>query len=527
MRKNNYLLLLSLVVMSTMAFTGCKTSKLSNSVTYEKQKSIVVIYDNDVHCGIDGYPKMAGLRDAISDTAYTALVSSGDFLQGGTTGALSHGQYIVDIMKTMDYDAITLGNHEFDYGVPAMLTLLDQVDNSRVACVNFRDMTGKRIYQPYIMKQMGNKKVAFIGAVTPTAMATEAYSFFDKDDKQIYDLAEKEVYQMVQEQVDEARKAGADYVIMITHLGEDKNAMNVDSHGLVEATNGIDIVLDGHSHSVIPHDVVINKDGKPIIVTQTGTKLANVGKLVISPDGKFSTELVPIANCTQVSEKVQHATDSIKNLMSELVNRKICKLDYDLHILDANGKQAVRRQETNAGDIVTDAYRAISGAEIAITNGGGIRSEAKAGDLTYGDVIAFLPYDNYLSVVEVTGSQLLDILETCTSFIPVEDGDFPQVSGLKFTVNASRETNRVTDLVILNKETNEYDPVDLDRTYQLATIDYCITGGGLRSKLKKNNVLKPSIMVYNECLIQYIVEHLNGHIGKEYAEPQGRITIVN
>lgn len=507
-------------------FTGCKTSKNYNTTTYEKQKSIVVIYDNDVHCGIDGYPKMAGLRDAISDTAFTALVSSGDFLQGGTTGALSHGQYIVDIMKTMNYDAITLGNHEFDYGVPAMLKLLEQVD-AHVACVNFRDMNGKRIYEPYVMKQMGNKKVAFIGAVTPTAMATEAYSFFDKDDNQIYDLAQEEVYQMVQEQVNEARKAGADYVIMITHLGEDKNSMNVDSHGLVEATNGIDIVLDGHSHSVIPHDTVYNKDGKPIIVTQTGTKLANIGKLVISPDGKFTTELIPMEKCTHVSAKVQHATDSINNLMSVLVNRKICKLDYDLRILDENGKQAVRREETNAGDIVTDAYRAITGAEIAITNGGGIRSQAKAGDLTYGDVIAFLPYDNYVSVVEVSGSQLLDVLETCTSFIPVEDGDFPQVSGLKFTVHTSRKTNRVTDLVILNKKTNEYEPVDLNRTYQLATIDYCITGGGLRSKLKKNNVIKPSIMIYNECLIQYIVEHLNGHIGEEYATPQGRITILN
>lgn len=526
MRTKHFFPLLSLVAMSAVVFTGCKTSKLPVNQVYEKQKSIVVIYDNDVHCGIDGYARMAGLRDAVSDTAYTALVSSGDFLQGGTTGALSHGQYIVDIMKTMDYDAITLGNHEFDYGVPAMFNLLEQV-GSPVACVNFRDMTGKRIYEPYVMKQMGNKKVAFIGAVTPTTMATEAYSFFDKDDKQLYDLAEKEVYQMVQEQVNEARKAGADYVVMITHLGEEKNYMNVDSHGLVEATNGIDIVLDGHSHSVIPHDIVNNKDGKPIIVTQTGTKLANVGKLLITPDGKLSTELIPIEKCTQVSAKVQHATDSIKTLMDVLVNRKICKLDYDLHILDENGKQAVRREETNAGDIVTDAYRALTGADFAITNGGGIRSEAKAGDLTYGDVIAFLPYDNYVSIVEITGAQLLDVLETCTSFIPVEDGDFPQVSGIKFTVHASRDTNRVTDLVVLNKTTGEYEPVDLDRTYQLATIDYCITGGGLRSKLKKNNVIKPSIVIYNECLIQYVVENLKGHIGDEYAKPQGRITIVN
>lgn len=504
-------------------FTGCTTSRQAHGRDAAK-KSIVVIYDNDVHCGIDNYAKMAGLRDAVSDTAYTAIVSSGDYLQGGTPGALSHGQYIVDIMKHMHYDAITLGNHEFDYGVPVMLNLLKQV-GSPVACVNFRDMQGKRIYEPYVMKQIGNKKLAFIGAVTPTTMATEAYAFFDKDDNQLYDLAQKEVYQLVQEQVDEARRNGADYVIILSHLGEDKNRMNVDSHGLIAATNGIDVVLDGHTHSVIPHDVVKNKDGKPVVITQTGTKLVNIGKLVISPEGNFSTELIPTDKWTRENAEVKQATDSINTLMNELVNRKVCKLDYDLRILDDRGKQAVRREETNAGDIVADAYRIITGADFAITNGGGIRSEAKAGELTYGDIIALLPYDNYVSLVEITGKQLVEVLEACTAFLPSTNGDFPQVSGMKFTVNASQNADRITDLVILNKQTNKYEPVDLNRTYQLATIDYCITGGGLQGKLKNNNVLKPSIVVYNECLIQYVTEHLNGHIGEEYAKPQGRITI--
>lgn len=518
MKKAKSLLLLAA---GAAMLTGCKSTKAP--VVQVPEKSIVIVYDNDVHCDIDGYAKMAGLRDAISDTAWVATVSCGDYLQGGTPGALSHGQYIVDIMKHMKYDAITLGNHEFDYSVPTMMDLLKQI-GAPVTCVNFRDMQNKRFYEPYVMKQLGNKKVAFIGVVTPTTLDTEAYSFYDKDDKQIYDLASDICYQLVQEQVDAARKAGADYVVVLSHLGEDKNNRNVDSHGLAQVTNGIDVILDGHTHNVIPHVYENNKDGKPVLISQTGIKFLNVGKLLITPDGKISTELIPRAEFKHENAEVKQATDSINALLDAIVKKPICKCDVDLRILDDQGLQEVRKAETNAGDLVADAYRIITGADFAITNGGGIRSEVKAGNLTYGDIVSLLPYDNYVSIVEVTGQDLVDVLTACTQFLPVRNGDFPQVSGMKFTVNVGQKES-ISNLVILNKATNEYEPVDLKKTYQLATIDYCITGGGLQGKLKKNNIIKPSIVIYNECLIQYVTEKLNGHITTDYAQPQGRITI--
>lgn len=512
---------LILLAASTALFTGCKSTK--SQVAQVPEKSIVIVYDNDAHCEIEGYAKMAGLRDAISDTAWVATVSCGDFLQGGTPGAISHGQYIVDIMKHMKYDAVTLGNHEFDYGVPAMFKLLEQI-GSPVACVNFRDMQNKRIYEPYVMKQMGNKKVAFIGTVTPTALDTEAYSFFDTDDKQIYDLASDVTYQLVQEQADAARKAGADYVIVLSHLGEDKNNRNVDSHGLAKATAGIDVILDGHTHNVVPRVYENNKEGKPVLITQTGVKFLNVGKLIISPDGNITTELVDRAKIDNVNAEVQQATDSINKILDATVKKPICKCDVDLRILDDQGLQEVRKAETNAGDLVADAYRIVTGADFAITNGGGIRTEVKAGNLTYGDIVSLLPYDNYVSIVEVTGQELKDVLAACTQFLPTRNGDFPQVSGIKFTVNVG-QAESISNLVVLNKATNEYEPVDLKKTYQLATIDYCITGGGLQGKLKKNTIIKPNIIIYNECLIQYVTETLNSHITDQYAEPQGRITI--
>lgn len=520
MKKSVYLSALAV----SLLMTSCGIfNKPIIDQAYIKEKSIVVLYDNDVHCNIAGYAKLAGLRDAISDTAHVAVVSSGDYLQGGTAGAISHGQYIVDVMKKVKYDAVTLGNHEFDYGINEMFDLLKQLD-APVVCANLRDMKGKQVFSPYIMKQYGAKKVAFIGAVTPGTLRTEAYSFYDKNDKQMYDLAAKDIYTLVQNAADEARKKGADYVIVLSHLGEDPTLENIDSHGLIKATKGIDVVLDGHTHNVVPALMVNNKDGKPVLITQTGTKFWNAGKLLITPEGKITAELINEKNMTRVNPVVQAATDSVLALSNEITSRPICESEVDLVILDDNGRQRVRVAETNAGDIVADAFRMMTDADLGVTNGGGIRTQIKAGKLTYGDMVSLLPYDNYVSVVELTGRELTDMLTATTGNLPNESGDFPQVSGIKFTVNVGK-ADRITDLVVLNKTTGKYEPVVMDKTYRLATTDYCITGGGMAGKLKNNKVVLDKYIVYNECLIKYVTEKLNSHIGQEYAKPQGRITV--
>jgi len=514
--KKSFLSFLSLLML-----TGCATHR--NVVPTQPERSIVVVYDNDVHCNIDGYSLMAGLRDAVSDTAYVAMVSSGDYLQGGTPGAISHGQYVADVMRSMHYDAIALGNHEFDYGMDQMFALLKHI-GAPVTSANLRDMQDNAVFAPYIIREFGKRKVAFIGAVTPTALYTEAYSFFDKDDRQFYHLSEKQIYQRVQEAVNAARAEGADYVVILSHLGEEENDLNIESHGLAASTRGIDVILDAHSHNFIPHDYVNNLDGKPVLVTQTGTKFQHVGRLIIMPDGKMETKLTPLSQLTRHNEEVKHVTDSINDLANQLIKRPICKSDVKLQILDEEGKQAVRYRETNAGDLVADAFRMLTGADFAITNGGGIRTELEAGNLNYGDIVSLLPYDNYVSIIEIKGSKLVEILKACTQFLPTVNGDFPQVSGMKFEVHVGAE-QPITNLVILDKKTGEYLPVDLDRTYELSTTDYCITGGGLQGILKKEPIQKPNLLVYNEALIKYVTENLNGHIGEEYREPQGRIKI--
>lgn len=529
MKKRN---IITLICLALLMVSGASAQKKGVYRKAHSQRSIVILYENDVHCAIDGYQYMAGLRDAISDTAHCCLVSEGDFLQGGTPGALTTGKYIADIMQTMHYDAITLGNHEFDYGVPRMYELLEQI-GAPVTSSNFRSVADNRlIYKPYIMKRMGRRYVAFVGVTTPTTLYSEAYAFNDAAGNLKYDLCENEVSKRVQDAVNMARAEGANYVILLSHVGEDDNPLHVTSTKIVQETSGIDVVLDGHTHSVVREKSIKNKEGKEVLVVQTGTKFANVGKLLIQNDGTISNELIPLNTIEQKSALVAHVTDSIKADMEIVTSQHICTSKYKMSIHNEKGKQGTRLQEMPVGNLVTDAYRIMTDADMAITNGGGLRTSMKDGDITYGDLLALLPFDNYLLTIEVTGQKLVETLNATTQLLPKEDGQFAQCSGIRYTIdmNAEPDANgiysRVKDVEILEKESGTYQPIEMDKTYSLATIDYCVTGGGLHNSLKGARILKHYNILYSKAVIQYITDVLKGYIGEEYAQPQGRITII-
>ncbi len=490
------------------------------------QKSIVILYENDVHCGIEGYTKLAGLRDAIqrADTAYVAAVCVGDFLQGNTTGAISKGQYIADIMKHMHYDAVTLGNHEFDYGVPRMKALLEQI-GSPVVCANFFDAgEPQAYYAPYIICKYGDKRVAFIGACTPETMILEGYSFYDTNGILLYDLKQNNFYQLIQQAVDKARSEGADYVVLLSHVGETPQSMGFSSHRLVNAVRGIDVVLDGHSHNVFENAKAVDPDGRQITVTQTGTQFANVGKLVITPKGEFITKLIKSSEIPYENKKVTATIDSIHQMVKAVTSKVVAHCDYTLVVSDENDQWIVRSQETNAGDLVADAYRKAMKADIGFENGGGLRNDIASGDITYGDIIGMLPYDNTLRRIMVSGEQLVQMLTRCTASLPELDGNFPQCSGIRFTVHSKKHT--VSDVEILQAD-GSYAPINLKRTYSVALTNYNHEGGGFYECFKKCPVLFESTLRYYEALSDYMVNDLGGIVGKSYEQPQGRIRIVN
>ena len=487
------------------------------------ERSLVILHDNDVHCAIDGYAKVAGLRDAIRDTADVLLVSSGDFLQGAVAGAISKGQYIVDIMKTVGYDAVAFGNHEFDYKIPRLRELMAQI-HAPVVCANLVDMkTGKTLFAPYIIRGVGRHRVAFVGAVTPSTMQSDRFAFYSDKGEVLYSLMPEQVYSLVQKAVDKARAEGADIVVVLSHLGEDKTDEDVDSHGLVAKTRGIDVVFDAHTHSLIVADTVRNLDGKPIVITQTGSSFANIGKCLIMPDGRMSQSMIPVSEIKHRNGRVAMATEEVKKRMEQVTSRVVGHCDYVLRILDDADEYLVRYAETNAADLLADAFIAATGAEIAIINGGGIRNQPKAGDLTYGDFISMLPYDNLVQVVEVKGSTIVELLRLNTMNMSYDNGNFPQVAGLRYTIHTG--IHSVTDVEVLQAD-GKYSPIEPDRYYKVATMDYCVTGGGFGGILRDSKVLQQTNINYRDAMIDFVEKDLKGVIGINYAKPQGRITVV-
>jgi 2',3'-cyclic-nucleotide 2'-phosphodiesterase (5'-nucleotidase family) len=506
------------------ALTACSCDESTIVNPSEGQKSIVLLFDNDVHCAIDGYARLAGLRDAIaaSDTAWAAAVSSGDFLQGGMSGALSHGGYIVDVMRNVGYDAVTLGNHEFDYGVPRMKELLPKL-NAPVVCSNFFAMGATQpSYAPYIIRSYGSRRVAFVGVTTPETMQDESYSFFDDEGNQLYDLRTDDVTQIVQTAVDDVRRQGADYVVLLSHLGEKQPALGLSSHDLVAATRGIDVVLDGHTHSVIEHDNVANLDGKLVPVAQTGTQFANVGKLVIAADGRITPTLIATDDIPYMSTRVGATIDSVSQEVSAVALRQIAATEFALTINDADGNRLVRRGVTNLADLVTDAFRHAMQAEIGLSNGGGIRANILAGDISYGDLINVMPFDNHMAKIAATGAQIVAMLERCTAALPEEDGQFPQVSGLRYTVHQKSHT--VSDVQVLAGDT--WQPLDPGRTYTIATTDY-YRGGGFYDTLKDCTLVSLDTLLYRDAMADYLQTTLGGTVPAAYATSQGRITVVD
>lgn len=528
--------ILALMLVLIMVLAGCGTGNSTPAA-----KDIVILYTNDAHCGIEdgmGYQGLSAAKRALLAAGNKVLlVDNGDAVQGDTIGTLSKGEYIIDIMNKLGYDVATPGNHEFDYGMDQFNKLVEKADFDYISC-NFVDKDGSPVLKPYVIKEADGVKIAFVGISTPKTITTSTPTYFqDGNGNYIYgfmqdDTGEK-LYAAVQSAVDAARKEGAKYVIAMAHLGIEADCQPWTSSDVIVNTSGIDVVLDGHSHSTIAGDIVKNKEGKDVILTSTGTKLANIGCLTITADGKLSTALI---NDDGVGETISE----IKKGYEEMVNTVVASTKVELTVNDpVSGERMVRRQETNLGDLCADAYRAMSGADIAVVNGGGIRVSIPAGDITYGQIIAVHPFGNEMCVVEATGQQILDALEMGARNAPGECGGFLQVSGMSYEIDLNVEpTVEVNADGMFTGVSGKYrvknvkvgdEPLDLAKTYTLASHNYMLKSAGDGMAMFQGcTLLQDSVMIDNQVLINYIVDVLGGVVGEDYADPygQGRITVI-
>lgn len=510
-----------------------------------KSDDIVILATSDAHCAVNGgmgYAGLAGYRNAMQEQYNNvALVDAGDALQGDVIGSLSKGELIRDVLNVVNYDVLVPGNHEFDYGMDQFLNeLAGKMNTEYVSCNFMKD--GATVFKPYKIFTYGTKKVAFVGVTTPETFFKSTPTFFqDANGNYIYDFCQgadgQNLADAVQTAVNGARGEGADYVVVVGHLGDDESSVPYTSQELIAKTTGIDAFVDGHAHTTYAK-TLNNKVGESVAMVSTGTKLANVGKIVIKTDGTITVENVAAANVTESDATVKAAVDAAVATNEEATKQVVGKTDVLLTGYDANGARLVRKQETNIGDFCADAYRTVLGGDIAFVNGGGIRKDIAVGDFTFGDVIAVHPYSNMACLIEATGQQIIDALELGSAAVGTgESGGFLQVSGLTYSVNPYQETTvakndkgefvevagarKVSDVRVNGM------PIELDKTYTVASHNYMLKQGGDGFTMFKGcKVIKDEIMVDNQVLITYVQDYLNGTVPADYAEPQGRIKIL-
>ncbi len=519
------------------------------------QKDIVILYTNDVHNAIDkniGYAGLASYKKAMEKDNYVALVDAGDAIQGDVIGTVSRGEYLVDIMNEVGYDYCVFGNHEFDYGLDRLAELVKKAKAQYLSSTVTYTGNATNLLadaKPYVIVEYGYMKVAYIGVSTPESLTKSTPKYFMENNEFVYHFASgTELYDTVQGYVDEVRQKGADIVIVISHLGIEEGSEPNRAYDLIANTDGIDAVIDGHSHSTVPCELVDNKIGGKVVYTQTGTKLEHIGKLTITPTGAITAELV---ETTEKDPQTEAYIESIKSEYEAAVNAVVAHTDVELSVTDENGVRMVRNRETAIGDLCADAYRAISGADIAFVNGGGIRATIKKGDITTADMIAVHPYGNMLCMCYATGQEILDALELGsmnTQAISSQDGKavgesggFLQVSGLKYTIDTSipssvvRDSDglfvevagerRVKDVYVLKN--GEWVALDPNATYTLACHNYKLQDmGDGYTMFVDNTYILDKVMLDNQVIINYIVNDLGGNVGEEYAKPQGRITVI-
>ncbi|MEA4970483.1 MAG: bifunctional UDP-sugar hydrolase/5'-nucleotidase [Candidatus Pelethousia sp.] len=546
-----------LAVLAMLLTTACAQTPATAPVTAEPtpvateapaqlQKDLVILYTNDVHCAVDdaiGYAGLAAYKKQLeADGNHVLLVDVGDAVQGAPIGTVSKGSIIIDIMNEVGYDVATIGNHEFDYGMPRFFELVEQANFPYVSA-NFTDLkTGEPVLEPYTMLEVDGLKFAFVGITTPKTLTTSTPAYFqDETGEFVYgflqDATGEKVYAAVQSAVDAARAAGADYVIGLAHLGITMDASPWTSSEVILNTAGIDVVLDGHSHSVLESERVKNKNGEWTLLSSTGTKLESIGMLLLTKSGNITTGL--ISDYAEKDADVDGFIKSAQAEFEEMLGTVVAKTDVDLTITEpGTDVRIVRNAETNLGDLCADAYRAIGGADIAIVNGGGVRASIPAGDITLGQIISVHPFGNSLCVIEATGQEILDALEMSVRVTPEENGGFLQVSGLSFEINVKTPSSVTLDenglFVSVDGDRRVQNvmvgdqPIDPAKTYTLASHDYLIKNAGDGyTMFQDNTLLQDSIMLDNQVLINYITDYLDGVIGADYAEPYGQERIIS
>lgn len=492
---------------------------------------LTVLHSNDQHAhhlpdrdGNGGAAIAAAVVNQVRDESDNVLLlDAGDRFTGTLFHYLYKGTDNAEIMNLMGYDAMAVGNHEFDDG-PAVFAEFAAMLDFSVVSANI-DASGEpdvdAVLEPYTILDVGGRSVGIFGLTTPE---TDILSSPGEGITFEYDLAS-----VASEMVAVLEEEGVNVIIALTHLSYKEDV------ALAETVDGIDIIVGGHSHTLLSNELagaqgpypteVTTPNGGTTLVVTAKQHYELLGRLDVEFDAEgmvtdYDGEPIVLIRYITPNAEVAGVIDEFAAEVEELRNTVVGETAIEL----VGERGICRTQECNMGNMMTDVMRMESGAQIAITNGGGIRASIPAGEVTVSDVITVFPFGNTIATFDMVGADILEALENGVSQVEDVAGRFPQVSGMHYTWDGSKEPgSRIVSVEVWNEETGEYEPLDPEAIYSVATNDY-MRGGGDGYGVFAEKAIDP----YDEgepldqALIAYIAE--NSPVSPEV---EGRITRVD
>lgn len=513
-KSNNKKMLVSLLV----AFVVCLCTSLNLGLNiFGKEFSLTVLHTNDSHGNVGHEAYLKTLIDTKKQNGENVLtVSAGDIFHGQLIASLSRGMSILKIMNEVGYDFITAGNHDFNYDFAGLKDIESQA-NFKILVANLVDKkTGENILTPYAIKEFDGVKIGIFGLSTPETMEKTSGR------KSLENAEFLSPVETAKKIVNELKSQGCEIVIAITHLGLDESSLEDNrSDYLAKNVSGIDVIIDGHSHTELKNGLKINDT----LIAQTGEHGKNIGVIELNlkenNDDTYIEKNAYLINIERDAKNHIEENKKVLNIVSDenkkiekITSQKIGTLSFDLD----GERENVRTKETNFFDLLTDAVLEKTDTDLVILNGGLIRNSIAAKELTIGDIYKSLPFENTVITQEITGKEILKVLEYGVSQYPNVFGGNIQVSGIKFKFDVSKEIGaRVYDICFINNG----DKLDLDKKYKIATTDFTFEGGDGYNMFIKNKTYR-EYTTPQEMLIDYVKS--NKDLSK-YKTVQNRIVM--
>lgn len=514
MKKKILSILLSLFVVMLMM------PGLAAAADTQESKDIVIVYTGDIQGGVLDNITLAGVASYAKEQkqthSYVEIVDAGNALSGTTLAATSKGQFVVDSMNIAGYGIIAPGENDIAFGKEQLYNLSIGSAFRYVSC-NYAEIA---TVLPYYVKTYGDKRIGYVGITDPIALGIPSDA-----DGALY-------YQQVQDAIDAARMDGADYIIALGNLSQ-KSSEIYSAQSTIQNTSGINAFINTGTGTALGGSQIRTSEGKTCLLTSPGADLSSFGVMTISED-KISTLLVNSYQYMDITTK--DTIDYLASYYGQALTQSFATTGYKLYAANSSGVRVVESQETNLGDLVADAYKSVTKADVAFVDASEIKSNVEVGPISYNDVLTVVDGNKNISVKRLSGYELLDALEMAVRLYPNRNQHFLQVSGVTFdiqqTVVSTVETDYQGNFILVNGDYRVTNvkvnglPLDMMKTYTVAGSNNFLSGKTGYSMFGNKQIYSQNVTTDSQAIVDYITNNLKGTIGSLYQKSQVRIDSI-